>query len=63
MKSEYFEKKRKKSLWKKILIVFLILIFIGGSTLGILLYGPYSGLVNYSFYDINDTSMDCRTFL
>ena len=56
MKSEYFEKKRKKSLWKKILIAFLILIFIGGSTLGILLYGPYSGFRDW-LITVSMTSM------
>lgn len=43
MKSEYFEKKKKKYILKKVLIIFMIFIILCGSSLGILLYGPYSG--------------------
>ena len=35
--------KPKKSVFEKILIILAILIIIGGSSLGILLYGPYNG--------------------
>ncbi len=41
MKKE--NKHMKKSIWKKILITFLIIVVIGITSLGILLYGPYSG--------------------
>ena len=37
------KRKERKNKWKKILITLLILVIIGISTLGILLYGPYSG--------------------
>ena len=45
MYEEKEEKKPKKklSLWRRIIIVFLIMFIIGLSTLGFLLYGPYSG--------------------
>ena len=36
-------KKTKKRLWKKVLITLVVLAIIGGSSLAILLYGPYSG--------------------
>ncbi len=35
------EKTKKAPIWKKIIITIIILIFVGISTLGILLYGPY----------------------
>lgn len=56
MKSENFEKKKKKSLWKKILIIIAIIIFIGASSLGILLYGPYSGFRDW-LITVSMTSM------
>ena len=37
------QKRKKNNIWKKILITIAILIVIGVSTLGILLYGPYNG--------------------
>lgn len=61
--------KPKKNIFKRILIIFAILVIIGGSSLGILLYGPYSGFrdwlittamttmthqwIAYLFYDEN----------
>ena len=63
------KKVKNKSIAKKILIVLVILMVIGGSSLGILLYGPYSGFrdwlittamttmthqwIAYLFYDEN----------
>ena len=40
---KYGKHKKKKSVFKKILITFVILFIIGCTTLGFLLYGPYSG--------------------
>ena len=37
------EKKEKKQLWKKILLIFAILMILGIGTVIFLLYGPYSG--------------------
>lgn len=37
------EVKKKKSIWKKIFITFCILVVIGITTVGVLLYGPYKG--------------------
>lgn len=37
------QKRKKNNIWKKILITIAILMVIGVSTLGILLYGPYNG--------------------
>ena len=42
-KKEKPKKKKKKNILKKIFITLAILIIIAGSSLGILLYGPYSG--------------------
>ena len=63
------KKKKKNNIAKKILIVLAILAVIGGSTVGILLYGPYNGFrdwlitsamttmthqwIAYVFYDEN----------
>ena len=42
-KSNNKKRNKKNNIWKKILIVFAILIIIGISSVGILLYGPYNG--------------------
>ncbi len=41
------ESKKKMSLWKKILIVFIVLFLLGGGTGLFLLYGPYAGFRNW----------------
>jgi len=68
-KNKKTKKKKKNNIAKKILIVLAILAVIGGSTVGILLYGPYNGFrdwlitsamttmthqwIAYVFYDEN----------
>ena len=37
------DKKKKRGIFKKVLITLLILFIIGVSSLGVLLYGPYNG--------------------
>ncbi len=48
--------KTGKKIWKKVLIVFAILIVLGASTLGVLLYGPYSGFRDW-IITVSMTSM------
>ena len=42
-KAKEKQKPKKNSIFKKILITFIILVVIGASSVGFLLYGPYSG--------------------
>lgn len=50
------ENKKKTKLWKKVLIIISIIVVIGASILGILLYGPYSGFRDW-IITVSMTSM------
>lgn len=47
---------KEKKAWKKVLIIFLIIVILGISTLGFLLYGPYSGFRDW-IITVSMTSM------
>lgn len=53
---KHLEEKKNNKIWKKVLIIFSIIVLIGASILGFLLYGPYSGFRDW-IITVSMTSM------
>lgn len=53
---KHLKEKTKKMIWKKVLIIIAIILIIGISALGFLLYGPYSGFRDWMI-TVSMTSM------
>ena len=56
MNSKRAKNKKEKKLWKKVLIIISIIVVIGASSLGFLLYGPYNGFRDW-IITVSMTSM------
>lgn len=53
---KHMEEKKNNKIWKKVLIIISIIVIIGASILGFLLYGPYSGFRDW-LITVSMTSM------